>query len=606
MDDLSALLSSPGAALFPGQDTWRSGARALALHDPALLLVATEPGEVPALLEAAERELAEGRWLAGYLAYEAGAAFGLPVHGPSRAAPPAWFACYPPDHVRPVLAEALRELTCLTDLPPVEVALNVTEAQYRAAIAQIKELLAAGDTYQVNYTCHARFALAVEPLAYFLSLIRSHPVPYAAYLNLGEAQVVSLSPELFLQRRGDRLESRPMKGTRPRGRTLEEDAAVRAELLASEKDRAENLMIVDMVRNDLGRVGAVGSIRAPRLFTAEKYRSVWQMTSTVTGRLPAGARLAEVLAATFPGASVTGAPKHRTMEIIRDLEPEPRGVYCGALGLLDPGGDFTLNLPIRTLVHRQGRWDLGIGAGIVWDSDPQAEYEETLLKASFAFHLLPELRLFETLLLEENRSYACLERHLARLAESAEYWGFPIDAARAAAELEQLAAQSEVPVAVRMELDQEGAVHFQPRPLPPPPDRPVSLLLSAQRTDSRDRFLYHKTTRRTLYDRERARAVARGFFEVIFCNERDHLTEGAITNLFVRTGQGWVTPPVGEGLLPGLWREAFLRETGAEERPITPEGLGQAEEIVVGNSVRGTIPVGGIWDEEGRCWWARA
>ncbi len=600
MNDLLTLLNSPACTLFCGAG-WPSPG-GLLLHEPARVLTATEPAEVPALLETVEQELALGRWLAGYLSFEAGEAFGLSVHPPAAWAPLTWLASYPAEHVATLAAADLAALPCLETLPPVQAALNVSETDYRAAIARIKDYLAAGDTYQVNYTCHARFALPVAPLAYFLALIRSHPVPYAAYLNLGDQQVLSLSPELFLQRRGDLLESRPMKGTRPRGRTLSEDEAMREELLASEKDRAENLMIVDMVRNDLGQVCVAGSVQTPRLFTAERYRTVWQMTSTVTGQA-AGAGLAEVLAANFPGASVTGAPKRRTMEIIRELEPEPRGVYCGALGLVEPTGDFTLNLPIRTLVHHEGEWDLGIGAGIVWDSDPQAEYEETLLKSSFAFRLLPDLCLFETLLLERNRRYAFLEEHLARLVASAEYWGFPCDPDWCRRALARLAHAGHVPIVVRLELDQQGALRFATRNLTPPPAEPVRLLLSSRCTDSSDRFLYHKTTSRALYDEERSSALARGFSEVLFRNDRGNLTEGAITSLFVRTPRGWVTPPVGEGLLPGIWREVFLSQTGAHQQPLSPEDLVQAEEILLGNSVRGAIPVGGIWDEEGRCWW---
>ena len=626
MIDLVATLHTSGSALFCGPG-WDLSSGGLLLHDPAALLVAENAGEIAPALAEAERQAAAGCWVAGFLAYEAGAAFDLPVHPPSPVAPLAWWACYPPAHARPLSPETLRSFPALPALPPLTPALNVTEEQYRAALARIKHYLAAGDTYQVNYTCHARFSLPVDPLAYFLALTRSHPVPYAAYLHLGATQILSLSPELFLQRCGDRLESRPMKGTRPRGRTPAEDDALRADLVSSEKDRAENLMIVDMVRNDLGRVCAPGTVQAPRLFTAEKYGTLWQMTTTVTGRLPGGPLpggtgvspvlaplppdtgetpvppgLCTVLAATFPGASITGAPKRRTMEIIRELEPEPRGVYCGALGLIRPGGDFTLNLPIRTLVHRAGEWDLGIGAGIVWDSDPRAEYEETLLKAAFALHLAPDLRLFETLLLDGARRYTYLPEHLSRLAASADYWAFPCDRAQAERALAVLALAGHVPIVVRLELDPQGRLRFITRPLPAPPPALVRLLVSPHRTDSADRYLYHKTTRRALYDQERESAVAQGFWEVLFRNERGHLTEGAITNLFVRTSAGWVTPPVGEGLLPGIWREAFLRETGAEERPIALEDLAEAEEVVVGNSVRGAVQVGEVWGDGERRW----
>ncbi len=416
MSKLQALLEQPNSLLFWGKDTWQEGAEAVLLHDPRRVLVADQPAEVPGLLEEAQGELSQGRYLGGYLSYEAGIAFGLSTHPPGDLVPLVWLASYPREHVHSLPQSELYPLMQPPDQTNLEVRLNVSSEEYMETIAAIKRLIAAGDTYQVNYTCHARFHLEADPLGYFLTLVRSHAVPYAAYLNLGKAQVLSLSPELFLQRRGTVLETRPMKGTRQRGRSGEEDERLAQELVTAEKDRAENVMILDMMRNDLGKIALVGSVEVPALFTAEKYRSLWQMTSTAVGQIPPELTLRDLMTATFPGASITGAPKHRTMEIIRGLELEPRGLYTGALGLFQPSGDFTCNLPIRTLVHREGWFDLGIGAGIVWDSDPQSEYEETLLKSQFAFTMLPDLRLWETLLLTASGEYTYAKEHLdARL-----------------------------------------------------------------------------------------------------------------------------------------------------------------------------------------------
>jgi para-aminobenzoate synthetase/4-amino-4-deoxychorismate lyase len=366
-------------------------------------------------------------------------------------------------------------------------------------------------------------------------------------------------------------------------------------------------MILDMARNDLGRLCMAGSVEVPARFTAEKYRSVWQMTSTVRGTLPPGITLGQILAATFPGASITGAPKAHTMEIIRDLEREPRGIYTGALGVFLPGGDFTLNLPIRTLVHRAGRFDHGLGAGIVWDSQAESEYEETLLKGSFALRLAPDLRLFETLALTGEGAWTYLEAHLARLGASAEYWDFPWDPAAARARLAACAREAgPLPRVVRMELDQDGVLNLTSRPLPAAPPAPVRVRVSAQRTDSRDRFLFHKTNQRALYDRERESAEAQGCFEALFCNERGEVTEGAITNLFARIGGRWLTPPLSAGLLPGIWREVFREETGAEEAGLPLNWLKEAEEVVIGNSVRGALTVDEIVDDAGQIWWRRA
>jgi para-aminobenzoate synthetase/4-amino-4-deoxychorismate lyase len=594
-------LHQPGSVLFHGR-AWGHPARedtrdhALLLTGPVRVITGPAPEELPAALDEVQAELEAGRLVAGYMCYEAGRAFDLTTHEPSAEVPLYWFGVY--EAAEEQTRRAASPLAASTtwrpgDWPPYAVPdmhLNVTPDEYVAALAAVKDYIAAGDTYQVNYTCHTRFAADLDPAAYFLALVRSHPVPYAAYLDIGTAQILSLSPELLLEKRGDLLTTKPMKGTRKRGRTPVEDAALREELVTAIKDRAENLMIVDMMRNDLGRVCEVGSVGVPVLFEAEKYRSVWQMTTTVTGRLVAGTSLRRIMEAVLPGSSVTGAPKKRTMEIIHELELEPRGVYCGAIGLFTPDGDFTLNLPIRTLVHRQGRYDLGIGSGIVWDSDPLSEYEETLLKSQFARRLQPDLRLFETMLVE-GPAIRHEAEHLQRLAQSADYWDFPFDAEAARAQLQQFAAQQGGTCVMRMELDQEGGLSFTSRPAPAPPEGPVLVLISDRRTDSGDRFLYHKTSQRELYDREREAATAAGYFEVLFRNESGNLTEGAISNLFVRIGGEWLTPPLMEGLLPGIWRADFIVRMHAREQRLTMDDLARAEEIVIGNSVRGAIRV---------------
>lgn len=614
--DIIQALKKPGSVLFCGKGTWLEGAHALWLTKPADIIWGQRPEELIEALQRAERLIAEGHIVAGYISYEAAPAFGLPAHEPLAPLPLFWLGVY--DKI-----EKINTIGAPPALPAIpDMSLNISREQYIEAIARIKAYIASGDTYQVNYTCHARFVASLDPAAYFVALMRSHPVPYAAFMNIGEAQILSLSPELLLKKRGEWLTTKPMKGTRKRGRTPEEDEALRAELTAEIKDRAENLMIVDMMRNDLGRVCEIGSVSVPALFETERYRSVWQMTTTVTGRVSADVSLSRILEAIFPGSSVTGAPKKRTMEIIQELEREPRGVYCGAIGLFLPNGDFTINLPIRTLVHQEGKYDLGIGSGIVWDSDPLAEYEETLLKSQFARRLLPDLRLLETMLvsfapvsvnIEPSAQKASRaqggsahivyeQEHLQRLARSAHYWDFPFDIAQAKkalrefveteiqrkTEAESMEASSSF--ILRLELDQEGDFHWATRPLPPPVSF-VRVLISEKRTDFADRFLYHKTNQRALYEEELARAQQDGYFEVIFCNKQGHITEGAITNVFVCLAGRWLTPPLYEGLLPGIWRADFMEKMAAKEEPVTIEMLTQADEIVIGNSVRGAIYV---------------
>ncbi len=361
-----------GTALFAGGGAWlprrplesTPPGAALLFSDPCRILVADKPDDLPGLLAEVEAEQERGRYVAGYLAYEAGAVYGLTVRDPAPdALPPAWMAVYTPESLTVVpeaewrahldQVEVSRVAEALARIKPE---LSVSREEYTEAIARVRAYIAAGDTYQVNYTVRGRFPLGapnlavpgeaaphgvpgadtIDPLDYFLALVIRQQVPYAAYLDLGDAQVVSLSPEMFLRRDGGRLESRPMKGTRPRGATHVEDVALAYELAETEKERAENLMIVDMVRNDLGRVCRAGSVRVPTLYAVEPYRTVWQMTSTVVGDVNPRATLGDIMEAMFPGASITGAPKHHTMEIIAELETEPRDVYTGAVGLLLP------------------------------------------------------------------------------------------------------------------------------------------------------------------------------------------------------------------------------------------------------------------------------
>jgi len=652
LDPAAAMAGAPAA----GADAREP---ALVLRDPARVLTATRIDDIPQMLEDIEAEQSRGRYVAGYLAYEAGAAYGLKVRTtaarplpagelPCDSLPLAWMGVYEPGsatiipfaHWARLLAgfDISRVAARVAGLKPE---LNVSKDEYTRAIAAVRDYIAAGDTYQVNYTVRARYDLgaaagrpggtaeapaaakSLDPLEYFLALVVRQAVPYAAYLDLGEAQVLSLSPELFLRRDGEMLESRPMKGTRPRGASHPLDVALAYELAETEKERAENLMIVDMVRNDLGRVSHTATIHVPALFTVEPYRTVWQMTSTVQGRLQPETSLGQLMRAVFPGASITGAPKHHTMEIIAELETEPRGVYTGTVALFSPGGDFTGNIGIRTIVHREGRCVFGVGSGIVWDAHAPAEYEETLAKGAFAVTppngewrppeagagartggigrrpLTPDdcpagLDLFETMLLQADGSFRHLELHLARMAASAQALGFRFDRPAAEKALASLARAPSGPVVVRLALDAEGLMELSTRGVPVAPDGPVSLLVSPFRVDPDDPLLAHKTNRRGFHDREHRRAVAAGCFDALFLNRLDRVTEGGVTNVFARFGGTWVTPPVSDGLLPGTWRAAFLKEKAAVERSLTLDELLAADEIVAGNSVRGTLAVGAL------------
>jgi para-aminobenzoate synthetase/4-amino-4-deoxychorismate lyase len=489
---------------------------------------------------------------------------------------------------------------------------NVDQAAFTRAIDTIRDYIAAGDTYQVNYTYRLRFDAFGSVFALYARLRARQPVPYGALIGLPDGRaVLSLSPELFVRHDAGRLLARPMKGTAPAADTADENA-VRAMALAEDpKNRAENLMIVDLLRNDLGRVARTGSVGVPALFEVRPYGKVLQMTSTVQAQLRKDATLGEIFDALYPCGSITGAPKRRTMEIIHELEPAARGIYTGALGWIDPPsarlgmgaqlgaqfGDFCLSVPIRTLVlqpeHggvRHG--ELGVGAGIVYDSDAKAEYAECHLKAGFLTGLPNEFEIFETLYATREEGCRHLERHLARLQASCAYFGYPFRAGLARA---GLAAASSVlapgvPHRLRLALRPDGEVVVQTGALAPLQE-PVRLLLADQAIQSQDLFLRHKTSIRSRYDAAWRAAEAVGAFDTLFFNERGELAEGGRSNVFVRIGGRWYTPPLSSGVLPGVMRAVLLDDPAwnAIECPISRETLLRAQEIVVCNALRGPL-----------------
>ncbi len=616
--DLKAWAGEPGTVLLDRGKTRGVSPWSGRFVSPTETLVAWNPDEVKPLLETAQRWAESGKTLAGYLAYEAASAFGLCTHAPQAGFPLAWFGVY--DRARRLTRSDWPEEPRLVGSLPLETdSFNYSESAYCSAVEAVRAWIAEGHTYQVNLTGKRRFTTPGTPFDFYTLLRRLQPVPYSAYLNLGGFQILSCSPELFLHCDGETLTTRPMKGTRPRGLDEREDARLRRTLRQDPKERAENVMIVDLMRNDLGRVCETGSIRVPRLFDVERYASVHQMTSTVTGRLRPEVGLVEILEAAFPCGSITGAPKRRTMEIICDLEPEARGVYCGLIGRIGPGRRLTFNVAIRTLLHAGGgEYELGVGSGITWSSEPKAEWRETLLKSHFVQSRLPDFSLIETLLCRPlihlaassepvspaNASrYLYCEDHLNRLASSARYWGFPFSRRRIETALCEAAAESpDRPFVLRLALDRQGTIRLTPRPVEPVAG-PVRVGVSERRTRSRDPFLCHKTDVRELYDAEFRNARLAGFFDVLFTNEDGLLTEGAISNVFVCLAGVWHTPPLERrDVLPGVWRRHFVTETSARETALRLDDLRRADRIVVGNSVRGAIEVEAVVTREGVLW----
>ncbi|WUR13403.1 aminodeoxychorismate synthase component I [[Empedobacter] haloabium] len=483
---------------------------------------------------------------------------------------------------------------------------NVSATQFTEAIDRIRAYIAAGDTYQVNYTYRLRFDAFGSPAALYQRLRARQPVPYGALIALPDGgAVLSLSPELFVRHDAGTLTARPMKGTAPAappGPDADADNARRAaDLAADPKNRAENLMIVDLLRNDIGRVAVTGSVQVPKLFDVQRYASVLQMTSTVQASLRPDATLADIFTALYPCGSITGAPKRRTMEIIAELEPAPRGLYTGAIGWFDPAppdrplGDFCLNVPIRTLALQPEaggvrRGELGVGAGIVHDSVAADEFAECRLKARFLTGLSNDFELFETMHATREDGARHLERHLHRLAQSARYFGFAWDeaAARAYVTIACDALPPATPHRLRLALNAAGAFAVQTGVLAPLA-QPVRVLLAAQPTTADDLFLRHKTSWRAGYDAAWKAAEAQGAFDQLFCNERGELTEGGRSNLFIRLDGQWLTPPLACGLLPGVMRAVVLEAWSAREAVITPAMLARAEEIVVCNALRGAL-----------------
>jgi para-aminobenzoate synthetase/4-amino-4-deoxychorismate lyase len=493
-------------------------------------------------------------------------------------------------HVSQLPAE--RKICGIADVRPM-----LDQSTYLVAVERILAYIADGDCYQVDFTFPLAFRHFGEPLALYALLRRAQPVLHGAFVRTPERTMLSLSPELFVKRVGERLTTRPMKGTAPRGDDPLSDAAQRTALENSEKNRAENLMIVDLIRNDLGRIARTGSVRVDDLFTVEAYPTVWQMTSTVSAHVPrATTTLGETFRALFPCGSVTGAPKVRAMQIAAELEVAPRGIYTGAIGYLKPDGDFSFNVPIRTLMLApDGSGSLGVGSGIVADSEPAGELAECLLKANFATHLEAGFQLIETLLLDysDARLFPMLDAHLRRLAASARYFSFKFDAERIRAALLDHAQRSDQGTRrrTRLLLNKSGQVEIASTPLPEVGAiDPPKVVLAEARIDSRDLFRYHKTTVRSEYDTELQRLQSSPeIFDAIFCNERGELCEGARTNIYLSFSGILHTPPCSAGLLDGVMRQHLLREQPVPiiERTLIVDDLRRADAIFISNAVRG-------------------
>lgn len=542
---------------------------------------ADSPDEVMPCLRRIEDAVQGGLHAAGFLAYEAAPAFDAAfVTQETDGLPLLWFGLYEEGEASGAWCENPGSYRVGPWRP------LVAKEAYEASIEQIRSLIAAGDTYQVNYTFPLAAPFSGDPRSWFRVLCESQGTDYGALIDTGRYVILSASPELFFRLDGDRLTTRPMKGTHRRGRWPGEDRAFREALAASEKDRAENVMIVDLLRSDMGRVSVPGTVCVESLFDTERYETLWQMTSSISSRVTGS--VPEIMQALFPSGSVTGAPKVRTMQIIRALEPFPRGVYCGTVGWWSPGGQAEFNVAIRTVsIDRQeGEARYGVGGGITWSSTAEGEYEECAVKAAILKPSPRDFELLESFLVDED--FFLLEEHLARLAASAEYFGFDVDLGEVRRALSaHLSGDRTPPEKLRLLVARDGGIRIESEPASPM--KPLRVGLARGPVDEGDVFLFHKTTHRSRY--EEAKASRPDCDDVLLYNGRGELTESTRANVLVQLDGEWLTPPVSCGLLAGTMRAHLLSEGRIREAVLPVEVLERAQSIRLINSVRKWIDV---------------
>lgn len=590
--------------------------RTLLFLDPICELTAESPEEVERLLAQVDAQVARGRYVAGFFSYECGKAmhnirsrgrgtdgdvplirlgvFAAPVvfdhrDGSLEGANAAALA----DGARASF-DAARITAC---------ALEISDGEYAESIRRIQDYLAAGHSYQVNFTDRVSGSFEGPPSALYRQLIERQPVSYAGFMDCGERQILSFSPELFYRISDRTITVRPMKGTWPRGVNREDDERAAALLRHDAKNRAEHVTIVDLLRNDLGKICELGSVRVDRLMQVERYSTVHQMTSSISGVVSQSTAPSDIFRALFPSGSITGAPKRRTMEIIEELERHPRGVYTGSVGWFGPNGDACWNVAIRTLVTSGDTFTLGVGGGITVYSIAAEEYKECKLKASFLQSPANNFHLIETMRAVEGR-IPLLEQHLERLRNSAAYFDIPLrEHALRLALAESLENSVEGELRVRLTLQQQGRWEIAVSALEQAPWS-GRVLLCSQRTNAANVFLHHKTSNRQAYEAAFNRARRDGYDEVIFVNESGCVTEGAISNIFLLLDGALVTPPVHCGVLPGVQRSHILSQTpGSKCREVTLSELLAAEEIWMCNALRGSRALTSVSDEEGNILW---
>lgn len=594
---IEQILSTEGFAILDNNKKEKPGS-SYVFSNPIAWCAANNADEVEARLAELESYTRAGYYAAGYFSYELGYVMHQRLHSrlPQNRKFPLFNIGIYRDRLEvtdAALDMALTTCTANADVSIINCHLNMEKEKYLDRVNKVQRHIYDGDTYQINFTLKYKFQHAGSPLKLYCELRRRQRVEYGAFLNFPELTILSRSPELFFNKREGDIYTKPMKGTCKRGETPEQDAVNFQFLSTDEKSRAENVMIVDLLRNDLSRISERGSVRTTGLFEVQTYETLHQMVSTVSAKVNPEISLTRLLREIFPCGSITGAPKMRTMELIQDLEMEPRGVYTGAIGYITPDQSICLNVPIRTLaLWPNGEGEMGVGSGVVHDSDPGAEYDECRLKGQFFTRGFSEFELIESLLFDG--SYRNLDKHLARLANSCRELGFRLELQQLKRDLLASADRIANPAKVRVVVHRNGEYAISETPIVNGNTQPKKIIVAPTRIQSKQNWLLrHKTSRRALYEEMFERYRPHGYYDVVFQNEKDELTEGTFNNLFIRKGKYWYTPPVACGALPGIQRQCLLEsnEISAREKILSLDDLRDADEIYLTNAVRGVVRV---------------
>ncbi len=600
---LNETAETPGSAFFYTPAIYNKSYSYWFTGKPAEIISASTIDEIKSSIKKINKKLKQE--LVGYalITYEAGYSFERKLHKyfPQNEKSIFSFYFFEKEQLKIFKSSNLSfSVSGIEDYSISNFKFNTSADEFSDAVSKIKGFIAEGDTYQVNYTIKGKFNYSGNPADIFKRLLFNQSAKYSAFINCGNNIIISASPELFFHFKKGKIITKPMKGTGKRGINISQDILCKNNLGSSKKDRAENLMIVDLIRNDLGRISKFGSVKVKELFSLEKYESVYQMISVIQSKISGNLKFGGIIENLFPCGSITGAPKIRTMEIIKELEKEERGIYTGAIGFIN-NNEAIFNVPIRTIVlnkeNRSG--EIGIGSGVTWYSDPQKEYDETVLKSNFFTNPKPYFELLETMKYEAGKVFL-LDEHLERLKSSADFWLFMFDEKKIRKFINKFIKEfnPDEKYKLRLTLNKWGKISIEKRELENLPDT-IKIIISNKKVNSKDQFKYFKTTNRKLYNEEFQYYNKKGFTEVIFFNEKKQISEGAITNIFIVKNNKIYTPSVNSGILPGVFRKYLLQNNAAiKETFLFKNDLLDSDEIFITNSVREIIKVDQLYLNE--------